>query len=80
MGSGIASVIEATTNDYENWKNEKAALEATIAEQQAALAELQEIKHQNEQLTAYLGLIEARRELMLVPTRVIYTADTTLAF
>lgn len=77
MGGGIASAIEATTNDYEAWKSEKSALETTIAEQQAALAELQSLREQNEQLKAYLGLIEQQTELMLAPARVIYTADTT---
>ena len=77
MGGGIANAIEATTNDYEAWKSEKSALEATIAEQQAALAELQSLREQNEQLKAYLGLIEQQTELMLAPARVIYTADTT---
>jgi rod shape-determining protein MreC len=77
MGGGIASAVEATTNDYEAWKSEKSALEATIAEQQAALAELQQLRDQNEQLKAYMGLVEQKSELMLAPTRVIYTADTT---
>ena len=44
MGGGIANAIEATTNDYTAWKSEKAALEAKIAEQEAALAELQNLR------------------------------------
>lgn len=77
MGGGIANAIEATTNDYTAWKSEKAALEAKIAEQEAALAELQNLREQNAQLAAYLPLIEQNTELMLATAKVIYTADTT---
>ena len=77
MGGGIASAIEATANDYEAWKSEKAELEAIIAEQQAQLAELQELREKNQQLYAYLGIVEQHSELILTDAKVIYTADTT---
>lgn len=77
MGGGIASAIEATTNDYEAWKSEKAALEQKLAEQDKLLAELQNLRDQNAQLAEYLPLVEQNTELLLAEAKVIYTADTT---
>lgn len=77
IGGGISSAIEATRTDYTAWQSEKAELKAQLAEQQKELAELQGLRDKNQQLYAYLGIVEKHSELILTDAKVIYTADTT---
>jgi rod shape-determining protein MreC len=77
MGGGISDALLATQTDYKAWQSEKAQLQAQLAEQQAQLAELQQLRENNKQLYAYLGLVEKHTELILTEARVIYRADTT---
>jgi rod shape-determining protein MreC len=80
VGGGVARGFAATFGrdaQYNEWMQEKAALEAALAEQRQQLAELSSLREQNEQLRAYLSLTEHNASLVLTEARVLYTADTT---
>lgn len=77
MGGSIADRLTASKLNYAAWLEQKAELEARLAEQQQQLEQLQAIKLENEQLRDYLSLRQEQTSLTLTEAHVIYTSDTT---